>query len=295
MLAWCAEFLRTVLGDPPAAAPVLVPPSRSAAVPSIPGGVVTSRLGCRERVAGVDRRPTPRRRGLIVIRSPRRRLTAIAAMGALAVGALAGCRTDAGSAAYVGNTRITTTRSTRSSTRCRSWAPICPVPAERWSTIWFNLAAVQKYATAKKHRADAGRRRRRASTRRHTRGSRTTPRTRKFIDFEASVANWCLDGYVAEVAAGRTPTDADLHAPVQRAEGRLPRGHHVRSGQAHVAEACRTSGRASTAQRAGDGVQELRHLDQPAVRHKCTKAPCASPTVRWCSVQGAGRWQRSRW
>lgn len=39
--------------------------------------------------------------------SPRRRLIAVVALGALALGALAGCRTDAGTAAFVGHTRVT--------------------------------------------------------------------------------------------------------------------------------------------------------------------------------------------
>ena len=85
-----------------------------------------------------------------MIRSPRRRLTAIAVMGALAVGALAGCRTDAGTAAYVGNTRITNDQvNAIVDSAPQLGADLTGARQEVVNDLVY-LAAVQKYATANK-------------------------------------------------------------------------------------------------------------------------------------------------
>src|SRR6185369_9622917 len=88
--------------------------------------------------------------GLIVIRSPRRRLTAIAVMGALAVVALAGCRTDAGSAAYVGNTRITTDQVNDVIDSAPQLSADLTGARQEVVNDLVYLAAVQKFAAANK-------------------------------------------------------------------------------------------------------------------------------------------------
>ena len=218
-----------------------------------------------------------------MIRSPRRRLTAIAVMGALAVVALAGCRTDAGSAAYVGNTRITTDQVNDVIDSAPQLSADLTGARQEVVNDLVYLAAVQKFAAANKIKLtpvdDA--------TREQYAQAYQVPNDaahRKFIDFEASVSNWTQD--LLKAQPGSTPSDADLMRLFNELKADFPEGTTFDQAKPTLLNVPNVRQGIELRNGLEKAFQDYDISISPMYTAKCTKAPCAAPTVPLVSVQG---------
>jgi hypothetical protein len=216
-----------------------------------------------------------------VIRSPRRRLTAIAVMGALAVVALAGCRTDAGSAAYVGNTRITTDKVNEIIDSAPHLSADQSGPRKEVVNDLVYRAAVQKYAAANKIKLTAVDDALRAQYAQAYQVPNDAAH-RPFIDLEAQIATWTQDLLKAQPATA--PSDAEL----MRLFNELKLGEQgyvfdqVKPQLLQIPNVAQGLTLRTSMESAFKGYDIS---ISPMYTPDCTKAPCPAPSVPLVTIQ----------
>lgn len=214
-------------------------------------------------------------RAAVRVHRPRRRLLAFVALAAATVVVLAGCQADAGTAAYIGNTRITNAMVDRTADSVSN-VPGATVADLRLSTL-ENLAFIQiaqRYARLKGYPAPAVTADQLDAYGTSLQLSPAEARTNPFVVSTATARAWT--SFLLSKTPSVTPTDAELLDIYQRAVAAgLADPNSFETIKPQIASvdglgAAIALQRDLEAQMRRYGVQT-----SPRYQIACTKAPCA--------------------
>lgn len=217
-------------------------------------------------------------------RSPRRRLAAIAAVGVIAVGSLTACRTDAGTAAYVSDTRITDEQVNKI---------VSSIPAGLAETSNARLAVVNdlvfntataKYAAsqgiAKPPITDAAR----GQVAQNFQIDNNAA-NRPLIDLEAETNEWMA--LLLAKAPTSAPSDADLMELFNELKADFPAGTTFAQAKPTLLQVPNLPQGLAVRNQLQPAFKTYNISINPRYANNCTKAPCAGPFIPLVQVQGA--------
>jgi hypothetical protein len=219
-----------------------------------------------------------------VIRSPRRRLTAIAAVGAVALGLLAGCRTDAGSAAYVGNTRITTDQVDTIAEAVPGQSDLSGPRVTAANLSVFNAAAA-KYAASKgipapdiTQDAIAA-----VANQQGITDPKAIAKARPWLKLEAETGAW-VDTLMKSVQA-TTPTDADLRRLFTELKADFQPGTTFDQAKAALLQVPNLAQGVALRNQLEPAFKSYNISISPMYANNCVKAPCPAPYIPLVQLQ----------
>jgi hypothetical protein len=218
-----------------------------------------------------------------VIRSrSRSRLAAVAAIGVLALGGLAACRTDAGTAAYVGNTRIT-------DSQVESVVKLVPSNLPDASAVRVGVvndfvfnAVAAKYAASKGISAPAVTDDVRAEAAQALQVSNDA-KHRPLIDLEAQANQW--KQALLSTAPNTPPTDADLMTAFNNVKAAIP-GVTFEQLKPQILQLQGLSQAVALRNQMASAIKGYDISISPRYANNCVKAPCPGTYVPLLQAQG---------
>ncbi len=210
-----------------------------------------------------------------------RRLTAIAAVGVVALGVLAGCRTEPGSAAYVGNTRITTDQVDEVVKGVPTSADLAVRRTEAVSELVYTTA-LQKYADANNitlAAIDPALRDQIAQTYQIPNDATHRP----FIDLEAKRYTWTND--LLNRAPSTQPSDADLRRLFRELQADFNPGTTFEQAKPALLQVPNLAQGVALRKQLEPAFQSFDITISPMYANNCVKSPCPAPTVPLVNFQ----------
>lgn len=211
-----------------------------------------------------------------MIRSPRRRLVAIAALGVLAVSALAACRTDAGTAAWVGNTRISDDQVDTIAESIPSKV-LDPASARVFTMteLVFNEAAA-RYAKSKGIAAPAVTDTTRSTVAQQL-GIANDPNKFPVVALHAMTNEWLA--LLLAQQPSTAPSDADLQALFNELKVDFPPGTTFDQARQTLLQVPNLPQAVSLRNSMTPSLKSDNIQISPRYANNCTKAPCPAPAV----------------